>query len=333
MTGQMKLKLLYIKDYLEKYSDKDRPIGADELLAMLRSHGLEIERKSVYADVKTMKQMGMKIKFVRHPAAGYYITEREFKPSELRFIMDTLRASGSLSQSDTDLLIRKLGSLCNEIQFAQIKDEVFVQQNFKPKDNSVIENIEILNVAIKTSKKVTFSYTRKAISSDGTKIRSKTGHYTISPYGLIVSNDHYYVIGYCDKHSSVCQYRVDKMKVVEILDTACVDFKTVTKYTDRFDVQDYAKTLFHMFSGEILPVEIVCSNEIIDPVFDHFGSDAEYVVYDEDHFKLKFEGSVSEGLAAWIMGYGDKINVLQPAELKDLVIKRANDVLKMYSIG
>ena len=42
--GYTKLKLLYIKQYLEKYSDEDNLVKADELIEMLAEKGITCER-------------------------------------------------------------------------------------------------------------------------------------------------------------------------------------------------------------------------------------------------------------------------------------------------
>ena len=76
--GQTKLKLLYIKDYLEKYSDENHPVSAEALQTMLENKGIECERKSIYSDIQTLRDYGMEIFRVRVPENGYYLASREF---------------------------------------------------------------------------------------------------------------------------------------------------------------------------------------------------------------------------------------------------------------
>ena len=59
--GYTKLKLLYIKQYLERYSDEDNLVKADELIEMLAEKGITCERKSIYADISALKGYGVDI--------------------------------------------------------------------------------------------------------------------------------------------------------------------------------------------------------------------------------------------------------------------------------
>ena len=45
-TGQ-KLKLLYLRDYLLRYSDEDHPVSVSDMIAHLAQHGIAAERKSL----------------------------------------------------------------------------------------------------------------------------------------------------------------------------------------------------------------------------------------------------------------------------------------------
>ena len=68
--GSTKLKMLYIKEYLEKKSDEDNPVSVEELIDFLQKKEIDCERKSVYSDVKTLKEYGMDISSVRSPSSA-----------------------------------------------------------------------------------------------------------------------------------------------------------------------------------------------------------------------------------------------------------------------
>ena len=59
--GYTKMKLLYIKNFLERNSDEDHPVSVDEISDMLENKGISCERKSIYSDVKTLKESGVDI--------------------------------------------------------------------------------------------------------------------------------------------------------------------------------------------------------------------------------------------------------------------------------
>lgn len=69
--------------------------------------------------------------------------------------------------------------------------------------------------------------------------------YKLSPYKLLWCGDYYYVLGYSEKKSKVINFRVDRIaSKPEILD------KDIVPMPDDFDIENYTKEVFFMFSGE-----------------------------------------------------------------------------------
>ena len=65
-----KLKTLLIYKFLEENSDESNPISTSELISMLGEKGIKAERKSIYADIEALKQIGCDIITVRAPIKG-----------------------------------------------------------------------------------------------------------------------------------------------------------------------------------------------------------------------------------------------------------------------
>ena len=56
-----KLKILYIMEYLLKYSDEEHLVTVAQLIKELDRHGIQAERKSIYADIEALRDYGMDI--------------------------------------------------------------------------------------------------------------------------------------------------------------------------------------------------------------------------------------------------------------------------------
>ena len=95
--GYTKLKLLYIKDYLEKNSDEEHPVSVEILTDMLEEKGITCERKSVYSDVKALKEYGVDIATVKKPFTGYAVLARDFELPEIRLLIDAVQAADFIS--------------------------------------------------------------------------------------------------------------------------------------------------------------------------------------------------------------------------------------------
>ena len=56
-----KLKTLLIYNILEKYSDEEHPLSTTDLISMLEEKGVKCERKSIYADIAALNDIGCDI--------------------------------------------------------------------------------------------------------------------------------------------------------------------------------------------------------------------------------------------------------------------------------
>ena len=78
-SDNQKLKILYIRDYLEKNSHEKRLVRASELIDMLqRQHNISCDRKTIYSDIAALQDYGVDIISVPGKNGGYYIASRIF---------------------------------------------------------------------------------------------------------------------------------------------------------------------------------------------------------------------------------------------------------------
>ncbi len=328
--GYTKLKLLYIKEYLQKYSDEDNPVTVEEIAQMLLKNGIECERKSIYSDVKTLKEYGLDIVSVRNPKAGYALLSRDFEIPELRLLIDAVQAANFITPKKTKELIEKIGTLCSEEQAKMLKGQVYIENRVKCSNEEIYYNIDIINRAIQQKRKISFIYTKRKLEDD--KILNEEKEFTVSPYAMIWSSDHYYLISNNAKYDNLMHTRIDRMKKVEIGEEIARSFSEVSPYKSFFDSADYSGKIFNMFSGDTQSLKISCEQSILEEILDRFGDTSEIRKNsDETGFTVKAKCVISDGLVSWLMQFGDKIEVLSPSSLRENVKKRAENIYRRYS--
>ena len=330
-SKKTKLKLLYIKDYLYKYSDENNPVSADELSDMLLEKEIECERKSIYSDVQALRDYGSDIFRVRAPKNGYYIGERTFELPEIRLMADAVQAAKFITPKKSKELITKISTLCSVGQAEDISNQVYIDSSVKCTNEDIYYNIDDINTAIKNKKKISFIYKRRKVNEKADGIVSSQKTLTMSPYAMIWSDDHYYLVGNNSKYDNLMHVRIDRMKNVKILDENIRSFTEVSDYKNAFDAADYSSKLFNMFSGEIQEMELYCENSIIEEILDRFGSAAKVRrTVNEEHFKVLVKAVVSEGLASWVMQYGNMIEIKSPLILRNMVKDKAEEIAALY---
>ncbi len=325
-----KLKLLFLLDDLLTNSDENNPIDAETLIIHLKNKGIDSERKSIYRDISILKEYGYDILKMRSPKSGYYIGNRDFQLAEVRLLCDAVQAANFISQKKTKELLTKIYGLVSKSQAEQIKNQVYVDNRPKCANESLYYTIDKLDRAIQNNRQVKIVYRKRKIADSNKASYEEKTHY-ISPYALIWSNDHYYLVGNNRNHSNLMVSRIDRIKSVEILEnTPSISFADVSEYKTYFDSADYANKHFSMFAGEPENVELICDNEIIEQILDRFGDSTSILKCGETKFKININVAVSEGLVSWIMQYGDAIKVNSPESLKKMVVDRAQSIISTY---
>lgn len=325
-----KLKTLLIYQYLEKFSDEDNPLSTTQLIEMLSEHGIECERKSIYADVKALNEIGCDILSVKSPRRGFFMASRKFEIPEVTMLIDAVSSAGFITPKKTKSLIEKLQSLMSVEQAGSVKSQVYVDSNPAKCDNEEIYiTIDRLNSAIQDKKQVKLVYRRRSVDvANKKKHTEKT--FVLSPYALIWKDDHYYLVCNNAKYDNLMNLRIDRMKKLEILDKDARPLSEVSEYDDEFDTQDYSSKMFNMFSGEPCEVELRCKLDFEEEMLDRFGKSIPLLADNDNHFRTTVEATISEGFVSWIMQYGDGVQVLSPKPLIDMIKQRANSIINVY---
>lgn len=325
-----KVRILFLHDIFTRRSDENNVFSAEDLCDILfEDYGVKVERKAIYGDIDALKEYGLDIVNVRAPKRGYYLKDRKFEMAEVRLLTDAVLAAKFISPKKTKSLVYKIGSLASEGQEERLREQVYVNSSVKCNNEELYEVISTLHKAIEKRVQVQFDYSKRMLQKRYVRrMESKT--FTVNPYALIWSNDHYYLVCNNPKYSNLMHVRLDRISNIHITGIRCRHFSAVSKYTEKFDSADYSNRLFNMFSGESGNVLLRCSNDIIEEILERFGEDVPIKIDGDNHFVAKANVELSDGLVSWIMQFGERMEVVSPHELKKAVKEKASMILKIY---
>ena len=335
MAGQadIKKKTLLIKDYLLKYSDEENPVSTNELIEMLKNNGIECERKSIYNDISILGDCGLDIIKTRKNGGGYFIGSRDFELVEVRLLIDAVQSAGFITAQKSKKLIKKIGSLCSEAQMKKLTQQVYIDNRVKNKNESIYYYIDILSDAIASGKMISCKYLKCRDAVNVAKVKMPEKDLTLSPYALIWSADHYYLVANNSKYDNLMHLRIDRMKNVKLIEGSTArPFEEVCEYRNYFDVADYSKRVFNMFSGAIEDIELWCHIDVLEQILDRFGEDVSIRqdFDNEDHFFVRAKAAVSPGLVSWLMQFENNIKVLSPQSLIDGIMEKIIKISAQY---
>ena len=110
----------------------------------------------------------------------------------------------------------------------------------------------------------------------------------------------------------VINFRVDRIaSKLEILN------KDIIPMPDDFDIENYTKEVFFMFSGEKVLVDLRCDNSLMKTMVDRFGEDVTTLAYDMTSFRVQTEVLASPTFFGWVFGFNGKVQILAPESVKE----------------
>ena len=309
-----KANTLCVLEILKEYSDYDNIMKMKDIIAKMKNdYDLKVDRRTVYSCVAVLSEMGYEISTPEDNGKGYYLETRDFDSSETRMLIDSVFSNPGIPNNYSAQLVEKLQKLLPLKKRKTYASLTALGSVRKTDNKEVFLNIDLLEEAITNGYKVSFTYLKYDFDK---KLKPKKDEqYTVSPYAMVASNEHYYLLCKCDSHEdSVSQFRIDKIKGIKILDMPCVpqpkDFSP-TNYRDR--------SIF-MYGGETGTVTLNCDNSMLDLVIDRFGSEVRIVKNsDGKTFTATVTGSLA-GIGYWAGNYIDSCEVVRPESVRQKVI-------------
>ena len=322
-SDNQKLKLLYIRDYLERNSDENHPVGAQELIDMLSRKGIACERKAIYSDVRALQDFGLDIENRRGKNGGYFLASRNFELPELKLLIDAVQSSRFLTQRKSKELIAKLCAQCNRYDESLMHRDVVIDRRVKSMNETIYYNVDAIQDAISRGVQITFRYFDWGV--DGKRHYRDKG-YQASPYGLCQDNENCYLLAHSPRYG-VTHYRVDRMTNIVLTEEKRVPCPELTGPR----LVEHANQLFQMYSGETVSVKLRFHNTLANAVFDRFGHNLMLIPDGEDHFTFLVDVAVSPIFLSWVIGFGEKAKIVYPQHVEDQCRKLAQTAVEQHS--
>lgn len=322
-----KMALIYTLDILRKYSDKNHLLTQKDIINKLHDiYLIDIERRTVSTNIELLTEHGYDI--VKGSMGGYYLNEREFDETEIKYLIDAVYSSKSIPGAQAKNISQKLNSLLSKYEQ---KDYSYLYKSTeinRSTNNEIFLNIELINEAIKLKKKISFiylSYDEKGELSE----RREGKRYYVSPYFLINNFNKYYLICGSDFQNHHYNYRIEYMKDIKILDYDSRDYKDIESLGEKFDITKHINDHIYMFGGDVINSKIELLNKnAITYVIDWFGNNAH--IYEDNHKLYANIKSNDNAFFFWALQYQEHIKVLAPETMVKKIVDTLEESIKKY---
>lgn len=322
--------VLYILNVLKKYSDEEHKITALEIQRKIKElYDVEIDTRTIRRNINLLKyKLNYDISTREDNGKGYYINrdpETDFEPGEIRAIIDNFSYANYIVPSIAKDIIKKCKNIQNVYENEKLKDYTIYANDSKTENAEVIKNLEDITNSIYTNNKIKFEYWKYSISN---KIERKiVSTPIVSPYAIVYNKQEFYLIGIKDGQKDFFNYRLDRIKNINILD------EKITIKKKKNEIKDFAESSIEMFGGKKEEVEAICHVLLLDTIFDTFGRNVtiEKIPKDDEHFKLIVDTNTL-GFKMWAMRNIDLVEVKKPVSLRKEMQEVIKNASKRYDI-
>ncbi len=321
MDIKARLRPFYIAKMLYEQTDENHYLTIAQIINQLETnYGISTTRGTVGDDIKVIQEYGIEIEVEQSTQKRFFVIGRRFEDPELKSLIDAVESARFISKKKSTDLVQKIASLSSKPNSENLIRNVDVENRIKTDNEKVYYIMDALNEAINRGRKVSFQYFSYNVQKKQV-IKNGGFTYIFSPYKLIWNGDYYYAVGYSEKHQGVGSFRVDRIvRSPRILEEQAVP------PPDMFDMNVYLSSMFHMYNGERKLVELICENELMDAIIDKFGKKVKVFPYDPTSFRIVTNTSVGRVFYSWIFGFGGRVSILSPDDVKEEYAKMVRDV-------
>lgn len=275
----------------------------------------EVSRRTINRDIEDLCKAGIPITTTQGFGGGisimdgYKMNRTLLTSKDMQMILAGLRSLDSVSGS------HYYGQLMEKIKagssdFVSGRDSILIDLSSWYKD-TLVPKIELIQSAVEERNLLTFQY----YAPNGNSKRS------IEPYYLVFKWSSWYVWGWCTEKKDFRLFKLNRMDAV---------------------LKEYAT---------FIPREVLMPNLSDEKIFPGgikvkalFTRDSQWRLVEEFGIRCFTENedgtllftadyTEKENLLSWLLTFGDKVKVLEPAWIQEELIRIAKNIIKAYDAG
>ena len=331
----MKEKLLRVLQILQD-TDARNPINATQIAEILESRYMiyGVNRHSIYQDIAVLEKCGYAIKRCEDHRQGWYMQDHLFEDWEISMLMDAVMQSKCLTFEEAknlrEKLLKSTGARGRKRFYKLFQSLPAVKVEGGMQMGKYIEN---MLEAMYTGHKIEFQYT-ELDEYLHPRLRKDGRIYTMSLYAMYWGGSTYYMLGMHDQHDELTHYRLDRVRNLCISQELEIPAeKRLGKNAGEIIQRKIASQVEHYGGEEIRIVLEYLPGQIENGIlYDFVGEKVRVEKADGDHMRASFYKQDSITLQGWLIRNASMFEVVEPAALREKVIKKLQMGLKRYSV-
>jgi predicted DNA-binding transcriptional regulator YafY len=305
------------------FSRKTTNVKAKEL-----AQALEISVRQVYRDIECLKQASVPIYSDKNGFSlmpDFYMPKISLETPEILTLL--ILCSSIKAQKGTpycELLISACDKIVNALPdglkkvFLSPGYDVMVDFGLDTKVDyrKIEEMFSLIYEASIAKKQLLISY--YGIDTKGTTER------IVDPYAFKLNFGIWYLIGFCHLRGEIRTFRIDRIRQSEVLDKSF-------GIPENFNIDDYFRGSWGIMTGPEYKVKLKFSSSVADFISECSWHPSQKLSKNKDgSLNAEFNVDGLSEIKTLAMGFGENVEVLEPAEFKEDIVKTLGKALLLY---
>lgn len=276
------------------------------------------------------------------PVHGLYY-RNAFSYSEINALIDAIQFSRTLSTREIHGLIKKVEDTLTTDFYKKGPRNVCTVRESVPMNQELRENLLKIQRAIDDGVQISFIFKGYDRYNNLKPVRPGKKD-TVSPYYIVANNGRYYLLACGRGRSSMSIWRIDLMQELEV---ARGETDKPLRVKDKWDVKNLPPNWNDKFSFQHLnmdfdpplPIKLrVYSGEHPETGYtflhDSFGDTFHYVQKESEppYWDIVQVASGSFSIVNWALQYADRVEVLEPKEVREKVKEKLRTLSQRYGL-
>ena len=292
---------------------------------------LECHPRTLYRDLEALQ------------VAGFPIYTDRVEGKNLWSLLDTVKHQIPVPFRLTELMALYFGrdmlKVFKDTPFYDSLESLFqkVKTTLPPESIKYLKNIEqTLHLGVKPYKEygkfkgILNQVNDAAVNRKSIEIvyftmsRKQESRRRVNPYRIWFFNGTFYLIGFCHTRKEVRIFALDRIKMLH-------QTKEAFEIPEDFSLDDFVGRSFGVYQGEPVHIKVWFHADIAGYINEKIWHESQQVhVQDDGSIILEAEVAGTDEIRFWIMSWGSRATVLEPASLRDEIREEAEMMAGRY---
>ncbi|MBL4934203.1 YafY family transcriptional regulator [Clostridium sp. YIM B02515] len=293
-----------------------RKISAVKLAEMF-----EVTPRTIYRDIETLNLAGIPI--ISYPGVNggvgimeeYKIDKKLFTTSDVATLLMGLGSISSTISNDeiTNTLAKVKGMIpAEQVREIELKsNQITIDLSPWIGNKNLQPNLEKIKTALNDKKLLSFNYSDRNNNKTNRKVE---------PYRLVLKESNWYLQGYCDSRQDFRIFKLSRIGGLQVLEDA---------FTPR-ELSDLVLGAWEHVEKRISSIKLLVHESLRDRIIEYC-EEENIEVYGDNKLLVSFPFVADDFGYSLLLSFGDKCECLEPANVREELIRRTESMLKIYS--